>query len=44
MNSDENLNWMKVILERNESEENDEDEPQVRHQYFDYSNEMEESL
>ena len=44
MNSDENLNWMKAILERNESDERDEGELQVRHQYFDYSNVMEESL
>ena len=36
MNSDENLNWMKVILEQNELEENEEDELQERHQYFDY--------
>ena len=44
MNLDENLNSMKVILERNESEERDEDELQEKHQCFDYLNEMEESL
>jgi hypothetical protein len=35
MSLDENLNLMKAILERNESEENEEDELLGKHQYFD---------
>ena len=44
MSSDESLSWMRVTFEQEESEEREEDELQERHQYLDYSNEMEESL
>jgi hypothetical protein len=36
MSLDENLNLMKVISELRESEENEEDELQEKHQYFDF--------